>query len=449
VKVIDLVELVRRPIEEVVGAGRRLVSGKTGVIKSVQEQFMEQDDPLIFSFATVMCDTSRYSPHECSNRNGGAGLSRDAALMATLGEAMERYCSNFYAREELLLTSYREVHTEAIAPENFVLFSERQYRSTNFFFDRFTESTKLYWTWAYSLVDRRPKLVPACFTYLPYQFTEEEALVGPSTSTGLSCGTSLSEAILTGIYECVERDAFMIMWLNRLRMPVVDLRTGSSELKRLFREKFAVSPIRYCICDITSDLGIPTFYCLARGNSTVGMLACVGSAARLDAEKAVIKTLIESAQGRPFLRYVLRKERNWDCGEEFSGVRSFDDHGRLYSSNPELIPELLFVESGPMRSAQTLANLSTGTIVGDIQVCLNALAKKGLDVLVVDLTTRDVEEVGFKVVRVIVPGLQPLHGDHRFPFLGGKRLYQVPRLLGYSAEDTTEESLNPWPHPFP
>jgi hypothetical protein len=59
--------------------------------------------------------------------------------------------------------------------------------------------------------------------------------------------------------------------------------------------------------------------------------------------------------------------------------------------------------------------------------CVSALAPKGFDVLVVDLTTREVAEVGFRVARVLIPGLQPLHEGHRFRFLGGKRLYQVPR----------------------
>jgi ribosomal protein S12 methylthiotransferase accessory factor len=448
-KVLNLVEPVRRPLEEMVKAGRRLVSTRTGVIKAVTELPIEQDDPLVFSFGTEMADTRRYSATQCSNRSGGAAISQGEAFLAAIGEAVERYCSNFYVRSELILSRYVDMASDTVAPERFALFSDQQYRKADFPFQRFTESSRLYWTWAYSLVDRRPKLVPACFTYLPYEITEDEALIGPSISTGLSCACSLAEAILTGIYECIERDAFTIMWLNRLRMPMVDIGAGSREIVRLFRDKFALSNIHYCICDITSDLKVPTFYCLARGNSAVGILPCVGTATRLNAEKAVAKVLVESAQGRPYLRYVLRKDEDWDCGEGFSGVRDFDDHGRLYSSRPDLIPQLLFVEGPSSRSAEDLLNLSSGTVLGDIQFCVDALAEKGFDVLVVDLTTRDVEEVGFRVVKVIIPGLQPLHGDHRFPFLGGRRLYEVPRLLGYTAQDTEEEGLNPWPHPFP
>ncbi len=49
------------------------------------------------------------------------------------------------------------------------------------------------------------------------------------------------------------------------------------------------------------------------------------------------------------------------------------------------------------------------------------------------------QELDWRVVKVIVPGLQPLHGDERFAHLGG-RLWS-PRGLG----DWSELP----PHPFP
>lgn len=313
----------------------------------------------------------------------------------------------------------------------------------------FTEQSAIYWTRGYSLVDRTPKLVPACFTYLPYAYLPEESVLGPSISTGLSCGNSLEEAILTGIYECVERDAFTIMWLNKLSMPVVDMRAAQSAPGGAFYEQFASTNTEFCVCEITSDLGIPTYYTLTFCNSAVGRLVCMGSATRLNAEDAIKKTLVECAQSIPYLRQVLRNERNWTCGDNFSNVRNFDDHARLYSSVPDLVPKLQFVQQKPTRALAEVSKLSSGSVTKDIDICLTKLADKGLDVVVVDLTTRDVAEVGFSVVRVIIPGLQPLHGDHQRRFLGGKRLYQVPRILGYTKQDTTEDELYPWPHPCP
>lgn len=445
----DLKEPVRRSLDEIIRAGRRFVSQKTGIIKAIVEQPIDQDDPLIFSFGALMSDTSRYSPHRCSVRNGGAGLTREEALAATIGESIERYCSNFYDRERFIFSTFRDLKSQAVPPDHFVLFSERQYCQDDFPFEPFNERSTIYWTRGYSLVDRTPKLVPACCVYLPYAYGREESVIGPSISTGLSCGASLEAAILMGIYECVERDAFTIMWLNKLSMPVVDMHTARSAVGRVFLDKFASANMKFCVCDITSDLGIPTFYTLALGNSAVGPLACIGSATRLDAEDAIKKTLVECAQSRPYLRYVLRNERNWTCGDNFSNVRSFDDHARLYSSMPELMPKLQFVDEKPTRALTEVPNCSSGSVTKDIEICLAKLADKGLDVVVVDLTTRDVAGVGFRVVRVIIPGLQPLHGDHRRRFLGGKRLFQVPQILGYTKRDTTEDGLYPWPHPCP
>jgi ribosomal protein S12 methylthiotransferase accessory factor len=49
------------------------------------------------------------------------------------------------------------------------------------------------------------------------------------------------------------------------------------------------------------------------------------------------------------------------------------------------------------------------------------------------------EGVRWHVVRVLVPGLQPLHGDHRFPHLGGGL---------WSPRGLAEWASVP-PHPFP
>jgi len=56
------------------------------------------------------------------------------------------------------------------------------------------------------------------------------------------------------------------------------------------------------------------------------------------------------------------------------------------------------------------------------------------------LTTRDVAEAGFEVVRVLVPEAQPLFtGDRYF----GERARSVPRELGYRPR------FDRPPHPYP
>jgi ribosomal protein S12 methylthiotransferase accessory factor len=72
----------------------------------------------------------------------------------------------------------------------------------------------------------------------------------------------------------------------------------------------------------------------------------------------------------------------------------------------------------------------------------------GYEIMVVDLTSDDVRTCGYCVIKVMIPLLQSMEGDHTHQQLGGKRIYEVPRKLGYSVKSDIE-SLNPYPHPYP
>ena len=76
------------------------------------------------------------------------------------------------------------------------------------------------------------------------------------------------------------------------------------------------------------------------------------------------------------------------------------------------------------------------------------MAKAGYDAFAVDLTTIDVDDLGFKVVRVVIPGFQPLDINHNHRHLGGHRLQQIADRFGRT-ECPLHEMLNPLPHPFP
>jgi ribosomal protein S12 methylthiotransferase accessory factor len=441
-----------KELKEVLQDAFRLISKKTGVIKEIQEASIEEDDPLIFQYAIVITDTSRFSLVKCPERIGGAGLTREKAIAAAIGEAFERYCGSFYDYKSFIFSNYEDLKENAVHPEEFILFSDRQYKEQkgHHHYHKFTEKSKINWTWGYSLIEKKPKLVPACFVYLPYFFEEKEVHIGPTISTGASCGNSLEEAILYGIYECIERDAFAISWLNKLPLSGIDLlSSNNNKIKKIFRENFQVSNIEYSICDMTLDLEIPSFIALNIGDSNYGTLVGIGCATRLNPEEALQKVLIEVGQNRPFLRYLIKNSPVWKSKSDFSDIINFDLHGQLYTRQPELIPVLDFIRyPTSKKKIEEVKNKSSNNVYRDIQTCLDIFKKKNFDVIVVDITTRDIAEVGLKVVRVIIPKLQPIHGDHNFKYLGGKRLYQVPVELGYFEKEKTPEELNAYPHPF-
>jgi YcaO cyclodehydratase, ATP-ad Mg2+-binding len=51
----------------------------------------------------------------------------EEAVAAIVGEALERYCSNFYRHDSLKFGSFSDLHNEAVESSSWVLYSDKQY----------------------------------------------------------------------------------------------------------------------------------------------------------------------------------------------------------------------------------------------------------------------------------------------------------------------------------
>jgi ribosomal protein S12 methylthiotransferase accessory factor len=279
-----------------------------------------------------------------------------------------------------------------------------------------------------------------------------EANIGPTISTGLAAGPSLKHAIVSGLHECFERDAFSIFWMNDLPPRRIALPSSSDETRvgKLFREHFVTPGYEYRAYDIGNDLGVPTAYVLLTCATSHGPIYVVGAAARLDRGQATLKALLEAVQGKSYVQWLMSQHAGWSPTADFSNVTDFCFSCIVYSVAQELTPHLLGVEQR-VSSELPLEELPRASPVDaptELRELVRRLAARDYEAIVVELTTPDVAPLGVRVVRVITPELQPLHADHRFPFLGGRRLYEVPARLGHG-DVRTEDQLSPYPHPFP
>ena len=198
------------------GAKNSVVNMHTGIIRSVLDVPILPDDPTIFACTALTCDPSRFRPGMQAFPGNGAGFSREQARSAAIGEAIERYCSGFADPESLIFGTYKEVCQThpTIHPSAYALFLPSQYSGLSL--QPFNENTPIAWVSGNSLKTGAPVLVPAGLVYLPYHpWFQGEGFIAEPTSNGLACGDSYEEAVFKGLCEVVERDAFMIMWLNR------------------------------------------------------------------------------------------------------------------------------------------------------------------------------------------------------------------------------------------
>jgi len=425
-----------------------LVNAHAGVIRGIWEVPIDPDDPEIHVYSCRLADISKYNLWSGSEGSAGAGLSRYDARISAIGEGIERYCNSLIDKEKLISGSFHDLSKEynVLQPEKLELFHEKQYKNLNYC--QFTAEVKLKWVWGYSLINRRDILVPACLIYLPYYPEEGEGIIGPSISTGTACASSYHEAVLKGIYEVVERDAFTIMWLNRLFFPHVDI-LSNSDLMHIYKNKFEREHLKYVLINLTTDIGLPVIFSLIFNKHNNSPKISVGGAVNMSPKKAVLKALVEAAHTRIWGKHLLQQNPNRKFAKDFRDIKEFADHVHLYAEEDMLKAINFLMEPKSKVSFDEIPDQSAGDMAEDLEKAVKILKDKEFDIIIVDLTTRDVKEIGLRVVKVLIPGLQPLNGCFHERFLGVKRLYEFPRKAGYVKKKISIKDLNPFPHPYP
>ena len=134
----------------------------------------------------------------------------------------------------------------------------------------------------------------------------------------------------------------------------------------------------------------------------------------------------------------------------YSGIHGdFEDvfHGATYMARAENAHafDFLLHSHNEIRLSEIMKRQSSG-IQPTLKGLLKLLRAKHLDAYAVDLTTDEAMRAGLRVVRAIVPGLQPLSFRTRAQYKGHSRLYEGPGLMGYKSHN--EAALNGWPQPF-
>jgi ribosomal protein S12 methylthiotransferase accessory factor len=267
------------------------------------------------------------------------------------------------------------------------------------------------------------------------------------TSSGAAAHTSWHAAALHGLCEVVERDAAMLTWYARLAPPRIDEHGLPAETE-VHLAVLRQAGYRVSVRLLSRDLDLPVAMCVARRFDGRIPALLLGTGCAPDARNAVARASGEILKS--YLAYV-----------HSDGAPSvWADPGPAEAA---LQPwqHLAYYARGAHRSALDLLDSSAGTVALDelrasdgtpaeeLHRCLELLAAQGLDPIGVDYTPRDLRLIGVVLVKVLVPGLQPLHFGEAFRVLGGRRLYDLPARLGRATQRLEADDLNPLPHPFP
>jgi len=435
-------------LRQIVGTWADFVSPRTGIIRTVsrvQRGAEEPSPPYIYQSEVSHFDFQMARPQD--RASAGKGVTEEAAIRGAIGEAIERYCASHVDPTATIVSPWFPISDRAVAPTDFVLYSASQYEQRKIQYHRWDPKDEVTWVAARELPSDRLVYVPASLVYLQFPRQRVEDIFTPATSNGLAAGPTLDHAILHGLYECMERDAFLVTWMARLPAPEILFDEGPSLANsiRAHYKRFACDLRVFRMC---TDLEVHVMMAVALDRTGHGPAIVVGLGCHACPEDALTRAMLEICQVHPG---EARRYRERPPGERLKrpeDIKGLEDHS-AWASLPERLGDFSFlIDSRRTERLEDLPDYSTGNTSLDLEHCIGTLQRAGSRVLYVDLTTSDVAGYGIHVARGLATGLQPIHfgwGEER---LGGTRLFELPRKLGFASTILSESDLNPCPHPL-
>jgi ribosomal protein S12 methylthiotransferase accessory factor len=426
----------------------RIVDPRVGVMNGVWELAPDPSTPRFFHFRGAACNTKGFAPDANFGETGGASTDRWQAMAKAVGEGVERYCSALYDREECTLSTYDDADFACVPPGDFALYGPAQYAKHGFPYVPFERDTWLRWATCLDPLTGETLAVPAVMIWVPYTPGPEERRITQSISTGLCCHGSHARAALGGICEVLERDAFTITWQRRLSPPRIIAETLSE--KNYERLKLLESSgARVDILNLTLDHGVTTVMSLFRSTRTDAPAMVLAAATHPCPEDAIRESLEELAHTRRYSELIKLHVPEMEAVPGFEHVKSQVDHLAFWTDQRRLADlEWLFASERRLEFGE-LQDLSCGDVTRDLMAVCARIAGTGHRVLLRDLTTPDIADLGLAVVRAVIPGYHPLQMGHVFRALGGERLWKVPGRLGYDIGEDPAQGDNDLPHPYP
>ncbi|MEO0732694.1 MAG: YcaO-like family protein [Bacteroidota bacterium] len=421
----------------------RMVSPETGILSHLMRMSRLNEDPRLVSYGIWPGNTEPLGGEKFGGRSSGCGWEDNDALLGTVGETLERYSSAFYNLGEALHCSYDELPDGglSVSPEAYALFHPEQYADKRFHIKPFTRDLKRYWFKALDLTTGQNSYVPGEFIYLP--FTPYEEWITLSTSTGLAAHTSMSKCLLTALYESIERDSFVITWLQGLTPPKIKIDADI----RGYLDEHVPGDYEWHFIDITYDTGIPSVFGICIGEAEFGPFVAVGCSTRPTLGEAIRKAVKEISQGIPYFRFLLGEKKDWTPTDDFFRIQNFEQHSIFYTKRPDLW-HVFDRYREPAATKKIDFYATTGrSDQEEVRHVLRGIKEAGCNVFFRDTTTPDVRQSGFYTARAFVPQFVQLAGAYPFYYNGAPRLYEVPAKMGYPVREYAD--LVKYPHPFP
>jgi ribosomal protein S12 methylthiotransferase accessory factor len=425
---------------------RDLISPRTGILKSLEMRIKSVNEPPLPVIYDACLSHYDFCKAPAVERGScGKGVTEEDAMLGAVGEAIERYCASHTPLKQMRRARAADLD-DAIPPTEFVLYSPGQYARRGFPYQPWRPDAEYLWIKAMEFGSQQMVWVPAALAHLSQPGDQPQDLLCMSTSSGLAAGPNLVWALRNSVLELLEREAFMITWLNCLDVPEIDF-SGSDGVMAEIRSVFRRWGTEVRAFELATDMPVSAVMAVALDQTGKGPAAVVGLGCELDAQRALCRALFEICQVHETFR---RK-----CGHgaadhlnRHSDVSTLEHHA-AYFFRRDHFHELDFLLQTTRRVQIEELLSSTGrSAQQDLELLHGGLNRAGCRLFFRDLTTPDVLPYPIRVVRALITGIQPIHFGYGLERLGGNRLYELPLKIGFARKPASEASLNTCPHPL-
>jgi ribosomal protein S12 methylthiotransferase accessory factor len=302
---------------------------------------------------------------------GGTPQQSEASAVMELAERFSffNFCKN---QNNFFVEEYRNLKERALPFESIALSVHDNSDELEVAKEIFS-ALPLKWTWGFNLTRQEEVLIPFNWFYTINEFN------------GPSAGNCVEEALSQGICEIIERHVSSVISRSRLKRSAINIDSVTDPLVLEMIKKFSSAGVKLFISDFSLDTGIPSVGVLAYDPSTFPEKSEIVWTAGTtpDPQKALSRALTEVAQ--------LAGDFNTSSNYVASGLPKFKD---LDEADFVIHPESEI-------DITRLPDLSHDNIKVEVENCISALSKVGMEVIVINAMHPQLEIPAFYT---IIPG---------------------------------------------
>jgi thiazole/oxazole-forming peptide maturase SagD family component len=399
---------------------RRMLSPLCGFDQHISFIMRNRREPRFVTTGAELCGVhvlrNRPRPGVGAYHIGGSGVCLEEALIRTLAETVERYgqmVSEVSGRHQAVFAS----HTEMAARGESVLdfdslrfFSDRQHARLGFPFHAPSPDMPMSWIKAPSLLDSSATWMPSQVLLVGYTAKEPvgERRCVPGVTTGTAAHVTPEDALRNALLELVQIDAAMGHWYSSAGAQRIVLDERTEMMRRIIRRQFPSGAPDVAFYWLPNpDLPAFTIACtLRQGGGQIPQFVA-GLGCELELVPAMYKALLETVAIRQLAKVTLLDRSIGERAESgpIDPDRIFDlDSNVAYyaTGGGEPVATAKFSDQSPI-GASNLPPDWKGNARQAVRMLVHAFRDTGKRLVFIDLTTQDIRDLGFWVIRVWSP----------------------------------------------